>query len=133
LLSSSLTQLDLEDDEVERFTKEQEEALQLLTSLEGIRFLWCNKLQCFPAGLHRLPNLKRLGISYCEAIQSLPKDALPSSLQKLVIINCPAIRSLPKVGELPSSLRELDVSDGNSEELRWQCHKLIGTIPIVRA
>jgi len=38
------------------------------------------------------------------------------------------------VGELPSSLRELDVSDTNSEELRSHCRKLlIGTIPIVRA
>jgi len=155
LLSSSLTDLEFwEDKEVERFTKEQEEALQLLTSLERIRFRHCHKLQCLPAGLHRLPNLKRLDISYCAAIRSLPKDGLPSSLQeleidscpairsvpkeclpsslqKLVIINCPAIRSLPKVDDLPSSLRELDVRD-SSEELRRHCRKLIGTIPIVR-
>jgi len=156
LLSSSLTELDFwGDHEVERFTKEQEEALRLLTSLERIEFCFCNKLQCLPAGLHRLPNLKRLDIHYCAAIQSLPKDGLPSSLQglaisscpairsmpkecipsslqKLVIIDCPAIRSLPKVGDLPSSLRELDVHDRNSEELRRHCRKLIGTIPIVR-
>ena len=156
LLSSSLTELHfLLDKEVERFTKEQEEALLLLTSLECIRFWDCDKLQCLPAGLHRLPNLKRLDISYCAAIRSLPKDGLPSSLQeleidscpairsvpkeclpsslqKLVIINCPAIRSLPKVDDLPCSLRELDVSDRNSEELRRHCRKLIGTIPIVR-
>ncbi|KAG2562699.1 hypothetical protein PVAP13_8KG244033 [Panicum virgatum] len=154
--SSSLTELDFWGDrEVERLTKEQEEALQLLTSLERTRFWHCSLLQCLPAGLHRLPNLKRLVIFHCAAIRSLPKDGLPgslqeleidscpairsmpkeclpSSLQKLVIVNCPAIGSLPKVGDLPSLLRELDVSDRNSEELRRQCRKLIGTIPIVR-
>jgi len=139
---------------VERFTKEQEEALQLLTSLERIRFWGFDKLQRLPAGLHRLSNLKRLYIYNCAAIRSLPKDGLPSSLQeleidscpairsvpkeclpsslqKLVIKNCPAILSLPKVDDLPSSLRELNVSDGNSEELRRHCRKLIGTIAIV--
>jgi len=99
LLSSSVTELDFcNDKEVERFTKEQEEALQLLTSLERILFWWCNKLQRLPAGLHRLSNLKRLHIYHCAAIRSLPKDGLPSSLQKLVIRHCPAIQSLPKVG-----------------------------------
>ena len=140
---------------MERFTKEQEEALLLLTSLETIEFSLCDKLQCLPAGLHRLPNLKRLDIYGCAAIRSLPKDGLPSSLQelvigscpairslpkeclpssllKLVIQYCPAIRSLPKVDDLPSSLRELNVCDRNSEELRRHCRKLIGTIPIVR-
>ncbi|KAK8449726.1 hypothetical protein SEVIR_7G261875v4 [Setaria viridis] len=157
LLSSSLTKLSFSWlKEVERFTKEQEETLQLLTSLESIRFCQCDKLQCLPAGLHRLPNLKSLYIHTCKAICSLPKDGLPgsllelmiyncqgirsihkeclpNSLQKLVIWNCPGIRSLPKVEYLPSSLRELDVGDGNSEELRRHCRKLIGTIPIVRA
>ncbi|CAN6250230.1 unnamed protein product [Urochloa humidicola] len=152
LLSSSLTELRFWDEEVERFTKEQEEALQLLTSLERIKFWFCNKLQCLPAGLHRLPNLKRLDIYRCAAIRSLPKDGLPSSLQefscpavgsipkeclpnslrKLVISSCPVIKSLPKVDDLPSSLQELDVRYSESEELIRQCRKLIGTIPIVR-
>jgi Leucine-rich repeat (LRR) protein len=158
LLSSSLTVLHFfGNKEVERFTKEQEEALQLLTSLESITFWECHKLQCLPAGLHRLPNLKRLlhidgceairslpkdglpnslqelGIYNCPAIRSIPKECLPNSLQKLEIRSCPAIRSLPKVNGLPSSLLQLDASYGNSEELRNQCRKLIGTIPIVRA
>ncbi|KAL6651434.1 hypothetical protein ACP70R_010359 [Stipagrostis hirtigluma subsp. patula] len=135
LLSSSLTQLKFwGDEEVERFTKEQDEALQLLTSLQEIEFLFCEKLQCLPTGLHRLPNLKTLWIHGCQCIRSLPKDCLPSSLQKIVISSCPAIRSLPKVDNLPCSLRELDVCMGNnSDELRRQCRKLIGTIPIVRA
>ncbi|RLM75293.1 disease resistance protein RGA2-like [Panicum miliaceum] len=157
MLSPSLTELDFwGDKEVERFTKEQEEALQLLTSLERIRFCKCDKLQCLPAGLHGLPNLKRLHIFNCAAIRSLPKDGLPSSLQeleinscpairsvpkeclpsslqKLEIISCPAIRSLPKVDDLPSSLRELNVRGSKSEELTRHCRKVVGTIPIVRA
>ncbi|XP_062183969.1 uncharacterized protein LOC133887942 isoform X3 [Phragmites australis] len=124
LLSSSLTRLDfIGDEEVERFTKEQEEALQLLTSLQEIGFWNCNKLQCLPPGLHRLLNLKRLQISNCRAIRSLPKDGLPSSLQELKISYCRAIRSLPKVDNLPSSLRVLDVRYSESEELKRQCRK----------
>ncbi|RCV37834.1 hypothetical protein SETIT_8G093900v2 [Setaria italica] len=156
-LSSSLTELNFSGvKEVERFTKEQEETLQLLTSLERIGFSYCDKLQCLPAGLHRLSNLKRLDIDTCKAICSLPKDGLPGSLQELVINDCqgirsihkeclpnslqkleirrcPGIRSLPKVEYLPISLRELVVGNRNSEELRRHCRKLIGTIPIVRA
>ncbi|CAN6236316.1 unnamed protein product [Urochloa humidicola] len=157
LLASSLTELHFcGDKEVGSFTKEQEEAIQLLTSLESIRFWECDRLQRLPAGLHRLPNLKILDIYECAAIRSLPKDGLPSSLQELEINSCPSIRSipkeylpnslqnlliknclaiksLPKVEDLPSSLRKLVVCDGNSKELRRQCRKFTGTIPIVRA
>uniref|UniRef100_A0A0A9CIW0 NB-ARC domain-containing protein n=1 Tax=Arundo donax TaxID=35708 RepID=A0A0A9CIW0_ARUDO len=89
LLSSSLIELALyggtPDTEVQRFTKEQEEALQLLTSLQELRFWDCKKLQCLPAGLHRLPNHKILKIFGCPAISSLPEDGLPSSLQELYL------------------------------------------------
>ncbi|XP_066340296.1 disease resistance protein RPP4-like isoform X3 [Miscanthus floridulus] len=159
MLSCSLTELEFwgnKEVELERFTKHQEEAFQLLTSLETISFWECNKLQCLPAGLHRLPNLKILELLNCAAMQSLPKDGLPSSLQelriqvcpvirsmpkecipsslqKLTINGCPAIRSLPNVDDLPSSVQQLDVRWSGSEELRRWCRKLIGTIPIVSA
>jgi hypothetical protein len=93
------------NDEVERFTKEQEEALQLLISLQDLHFWGCTNLQCLPAGLHRLTSLKRLEI-----------------------IDCPSIRSLPKDG-LPSSLQELNVRYRNNEKLKQRCRKLKGTIP----
>nr|CAH66836.1 OSIGBa0148A10.13 [Oryza sativa] len=106
LLSSSLTKLVLGwNDEVGRFTKEQEEALQLLISLQDLHFWVCTNLQCLPAGLHRLTSLKRL-----------------------VIIGCPSIRSLPK-GGLPSSLQELDVRASWNEKFKQRCRKLKGTIP----
>jgi len=37
------------------------------------------------------------------------------------------------VNDLPSSLRELNVQRSKSEELRRQCRKLIGIIPVVYA
>ncbi|RCV11226.1 hypothetical protein SETIT_2G169100v2 [Setaria italica] len=171
LFSSSLTSLSILMGDMERFTKEQDEALQFLTSLKRLQ-LYCRKLQCLPAGLQKLANLetlvipgtpaiihslhrgslpdslqellitgggfhlpnslRKLSIYNCSAIRSLPKESLPNSLQELEIDSCPAIRALPK-GGLPSSLQILDVRDGNSEDLRRQCRKLIGTVPVVRA
>ncbi|KAM3370396.1 hypothetical protein ACQJBY_017989 [Aegilops geniculata] len=183
LLSSTLIKLDLGlEKEMKCFTKEQEEALQLLTSLQELRFsasesnsYTLSKLQCLPAGLHKLINLKRLMICACSSIQLLPSlpsslqelviydcyaleslpnslpssleilniygckaikslpDSLPGSLKKLKISGCRTIKSLPRDG-LPSSMLELDVIiNGNSEELRRECRKLKGTIPIVKA
>ena len=105
-------------------------------------------------GLHMLPNLKILRISYCESIRSLPRDGLPSSLQELEIQQCPAMKSLPKEAlpsslqelkisscpailqslhkeALPSSLRELDVSNHEWKD-RMRFSRLKGTIPILR-
>jgi len=157
LFSSTLTMLEIRlSKELERLTKEQEEALSLLTSLQVLVFSpesSIDKLICLPAELHKLINLKRLSIFRCSAIKSLP--SLPSSLQKLHILRCGAIESLPNSlpssleilkidycnaikslpkGGLPSSMRELDVCHkNNSEELKRACRKLTGTIPIIRA
>uniref|UniRef100_A0A0E0CJA9 Uncharacterized protein n=1 Tax=Oryza meridionalis TaxID=40149 RepID=A0A0E0CJA9_9ORYZ len=100
LLSSSLTKLVLGSNrEVERFTKEQEEAFQLLISLQDLKFWTCTNLQCLPAGLHRL-----------------------TSLERLEIFRCPSIRSLPK-GGLPSSLQELDVRESSNEKFKQRMHR----------
>ncbi|TVU15782.1 hypothetical protein EJB05_39320, partial [Eragrostis curvula] len=88
LLSSSLVMLVCFDQETEHFTQEQEEALLHLTSLQKLQFVACDKLQCLPAGLHRLSNLKMLEIRACPAITTLPKDGLPSSLQHLEVYFC---------------------------------------------
>ncbi|CAD6266993.1 unnamed protein product [Miscanthus lutarioriparius] len=131
LLFSSLTIFICTDLKVKSFTEEQE-ALLFVDSLEGIKFICCHNLQSLPERLPRHPNLKRLHILTCGAIQMLPKEGLPSSLQELDIIDCPKIQSLPKVDDLPCSLRYLNVRDSGSEELRRQCRKLINIIPIVQ-
>ncbi|TVU16196.1 hypothetical protein EJB05_39748, partial [Eragrostis curvula] len=125
LLASSLTNLILLVVDVERFTKQQEDALLLLRSIQHLKFNMGNKLQFLPAGLHRLPNLKKLDIWDCGSIRSLPKDIHRSSMQELDISWCPAIRSLPKEG-FPSSLRLLDVSCSESEELRLRIISVYG-------
>ncbi|KAL6851938.1 hypothetical protein ACP4OV_020123 [Aristida adscensionis] len=186
-LFTSITKLTFGwNDEMERFTKEQEEALLSLTLVQEFEIQCCEKLQSLPAGLSglcnlrrleifncqslrsfskdRLPssltelkisfcsslrslpeglselrNLRRLEIAYCSTLRSFPKDGFPSSLTELEISACQSLRSLPK-GKLPSSLQTLDVHDiynihdiYNNEELRKQCRKLRGIIPIVKA
>uniref|UniRef100_A0A8R7RDT2 R13L1/DRL21-like LRR repeat region domain-containing protein n=1 Tax=Triticum urartu TaxID=4572 RepID=A0A8R7RDT2_TRIUA len=106
LLSSSLTNLSFEwNDEMTRFTKEQEEAFQCLTSLQELKFLGYRKLEHLPAGLNKLTNLKRLRIWRCRALRSLPKEGLPSSLE------------------------ELHAEDCGTKELTEHCKRLMGTIP----
>ncbi|XP_037455538.1 uncharacterized protein LOC119325917 [Triticum dicoccoides] len=66
------------------FTEEQEQALQLLTSLKHLKFQDCYNLQFLPQGLRGLSSLKTLQIFGCEKIQCLPtKEGLPASLEKL--------------------------------------------------
>ncbi|KAI4983371.1 hypothetical protein ZWY2020_023863 [Hordeum vulgare] len=71
------------------FTEEQEQALQLLTSLEDLNFQCCENLQSLPQGLRGLFSLKRLYISFCKKIQRLPpKEGLPASLETLYVWDC---------------------------------------------
>jgi hypothetical protein len=108
ILSSSLTHLKLYGHYIrgmERFTKEQEDALHLLASLQDLIIRGFNKLQDLPAGLHKLSNLKRLEVWKCPAVRSLPKDGLPESLEVLDVHWC------------------------CNEELIQQCRGLLGTIP----
>ncbi|KAL6644053.1 hypothetical protein ACP70R_018819 [Stipagrostis hirtigluma subsp. patula] len=132
-LFSSITKLTFGwNGEIERFTKEQQEALQSLSSLQVLEIWSCEKLQSLPAGLSGLSKLKRLRIDSCPAMRSFPKDGLPSSLTELRIEDCLSLRSLPE-GRLPSSLVTLDVWLSKNEDLKKQCRELKGTIPIVKA
>jgi hypothetical protein len=90
-----------------RFEKEQEGALQLLTSLQDLQFECFYKLQCLPTCLHKLHKLKRLQIDYCNRIP-LPEDGLPVSLQ------------------------ELDVRLCNNVKLRQQCRDFIRDHPGIK-
>nr|UBY06997.1 NBS-LRR disease resistance protein [Dasypyrum villosum] len=107
-LSSSLTKLRLYgkgSKGMERFSKEQEDALQLLSSLQELVFWSFNDLQQLPAGLRNLTSLKVLEIRDCRAASSFCNDVLPKSLQELHVKYC------------------------SNEELKQQCRGLVGTIP----
>nr|UBY06988.1 NBS-LRR disease resistance protein [Dasypyrum villosum] len=73
------------DGRTESLTKEQEKALQLLTSLHELGFWWCEGLQSLPQGLHSLSSLKELRVFGCEEIRWMPKEGLPVSLRELQI------------------------------------------------
>ncbi|KAI4986351.1 hypothetical protein ZWY2020_018981 [Hordeum vulgare] len=74
---------------MDRFSKEQEDALQLLSSLHVLEFWNFKDFQQLPAGLRSLTTLKILSVNFCPAVSSLPNDALPDSLEKLYVgYNC---------------------------------------------
>jgi hypothetical protein len=88
-LSATLHELVFHSDwRTEKFTEEQDEALQLLTSLQNLKFINCRALQSLPQGLYRLPSLKELQIWGPHKIRSLPKEGLPDSLRVLSIYKC---------------------------------------------
>jgi hypothetical protein len=92
------------DNLVESFTEEQEQALQLLTSLNDFWFIDCRALQYLPQGLHRLSSLKELIIKSCKKIQSLSsKEGLSTSLQELQVWDCS-----PELTEEANRLKETD-------------------------
>uniref|UniRef100_A0A453LWG8 NB-ARC domain-containing protein n=1 Tax=Aegilops tauschii subsp. strangulata TaxID=200361 RepID=A0A453LWG8_AEGTS len=70
-LSSSLTKLKLHGyghEGMERFSKEQEDALQLLSSLQKLEFRHFRHLQQIPAGLCNLTSLKKLDVYDCSEV-----------------------------------------------------------------
>ena len=90
-LSATLRELWFWNDwRLESFTEEQDQALQLLTSLQGLNFDDCRVLRSLPQGLHRFSTLEDLGILRSHKIRSLPKvnKGLPDSLESLQIENC---------------------------------------------
>jgi hypothetical protein len=129
LLATTLLTLYFHSDRrVESFTEEEENALQLLTSLRVLAFWHCPGLPSLPQGLQSLSSLFRLSVRDCAQIQSLPTwEGLPTSLTWLEVKSCPGIRSLPK-GEIPTSLRDLKVIEC-SPELNEEAEKLQATCP----
>jgi hypothetical protein len=86
------------------FTEEQEQALQLLTSLQHLEFRTCLNLQSLPRVLRGLFSLKGLVIYSCEKILSLPpKEGLPTSLEERQVLFCS-----PEVTEQAKKLEEAD-------------------------
>ncbi|KAF8649669.1 hypothetical protein HU200_064209 [Digitaria exilis] len=69
-----------------RLTDEQERALQLLTSLQELRFEGWSHVEDFPVGLHSLPSLKKL--VFAGGLSRLLEKDLPPSLEELEIRYC---------------------------------------------
>ncbi|VAH11004.1 unnamed protein product [Triticum turgidum subsp. durum] len=87
-LSATLHTLQFHCDEgAKGFTEEQENALQLLTSLKKLEFNCCKVLQSLPQGLHHLSSLKELKVVGCPEFRCLPvpEDGFPTSLQVLCL------------------------------------------------
>ncbi|KAL6326860.1 hypothetical protein AAG906_012135 [Vitis piasezkii] len=81
--------------------------------LEYLEIEECPSLICFPKG--RLPTtLRRLFISNCENLVSLPEYIHVCALEQLIIERCPSLIGFPK-GELPPTLKKLWI---------WGCEKL---------
>nr|UBY07582.1 NBS-LRR disease resistance protein [Dasypyrum villosum] len=90
-LSATLLTLTISSDQrVESLTAEEEEALQLLTSLKTLYFQCCPGLPSLPQGLHSISSLSILKVHDCPEIRSLPKMGLPSSLGWIEIKECSA-------------------------------------------
>ncbi|XP_071674591.1 uncharacterized protein [Lolium perenne] len=104
-LAGTLYKLEFSHDNlVKSFTEEQEQALQLLISLQELTFDSCSALQSLPEGLHHIPSLRKLEISFWDRIQLLPpKEGLPASLQILQVRYCSS-----ELTELANKLKETD-------------------------
>ncbi|XP_048559208.1 disease resistance protein RGA2-like isoform X2 [Triticum urartu] len=91
---TSLTHLEFCSRSVEQresfvnLTGEQERGLQLLTSLQELRFRHYPNLLSLPENLHSLTSLERLSICHCQSITRLPDMGLPPSLRDLVLFYC---------------------------------------------
>uniref|UniRef100_A0A8R7VB03 NB-ARC domain-containing protein n=2 Tax=Triticum urartu TaxID=4572 RepID=A0A8R7VB03_TRIUA len=89
LLAATLQELSFwYDKRVESLTDGEENALQLLTSLQHLSFVECQGLPSLPQRLHDLSSLKKLEVIRCAKIRSLPKEGIPNSLKELVIVDC---------------------------------------------
>ncbi|URE36352.1 hypothetical protein MUK42_13154 [Musa troglodytarum] len=73
------------------FTVEQEEWLQQLPSLEELQFACSEELLSLPANLANISSIKKLEISSCPKIKSLPENGLPMLLKELIISKCPSL------------------------------------------
>ncbi|TVU33345.1 hypothetical protein EJB05_25156, partial [Eragrostis curvula] len=102
-LSAALGKLEFFSDRmIERFTEDQEKALELLTNLEELTFSYCSSLESLPEVLHCLCSLKKLSICDSPKIQRLPEHGFPTSLKFLSVKSC-CNEFQTKVSELKQS------------------------------
>ncbi|AES69687.1 putative P-loop containing nucleoside triphosphate hydrolase, leucine-rich repeat domain, L [Medicago truncatula] len=89
-----------------------------LSSLKRLEFEYCQQLESLPENY--LPSsLKELTIRDCKQLKSLPEDSLPSSLKSLELFECEKLESLPE-DSLPDSLKELHIEECPLLEERYK-------------
>uniref|UniRef100_A0A0E0E559 NB-ARC domain-containing protein n=1 Tax=Oryza meridionalis TaxID=40149 RepID=A0A0E0E559_9ORYZ len=86
---TSLKKLTIHSDfRVTSLSRQQVQALLLLTSLQDLGFIQCCNLHSLPSELHKIYTLKQLEIDSCPCVESLPNNGLPEKLEKLIIRGC---------------------------------------------
>ncbi|XP_028120142.1 putative adenylate cyclase regulatory protein [Camellia sinensis] len=93
----------------EGLKKQQHEGLPCMTRLECLTIYWCGILKKLPQDLHTYTSLGVLRICNCASLISFPMKGLPSMLRELGVSGCDALESLPELMTL-NNLQELKVS-----------------------
>ncbi|CAL5379516.1 unnamed protein product [Camellia sinensis] len=90
--------------------EQQHEGLPCMTRLEYLTIEECGMLKKLPQDLHTYTSLGVLRICNCASLISFPMKGLPSMLRELGVSMCNALESLPELMTL-NNLQELEVSE----------------------
>ncbi|AES69596.1 FNIP repeat protein [Medicago truncatula] len=91
--------------------------LRHLSSLQSLCFLFCQQLETLPENC--LPSsLKSLEFYDCKKLESLPEDSLPESLKELYIDGCPLLEERYKRKEHWSKIAHIPVISINYKEIK---------------
>ncbi|XP_073004940.1 disease resistance protein RGA2-like [Typha latifolia] len=74
--------------DIVEFSAQHEVWFEQLTSLEELEFSDCHNLRSLPSTLASLSSMKKLTLSNCPCIDSLPEYGLPSMLEELHLFRC---------------------------------------------
>ncbi|CAL5380195.1 unnamed protein product [Camellia sinensis] len=114
-----------EDEDVENEGQHQQEGVPSMVRLEYLSIDECKKLEKLPRGLHTFTSLREMHIMWCPSLVSFSETGFPPSLRRLVITECKALRSLPGWTAHDSNLEELLITNCDDlESLReeWVHH-----------
>ncbi|KAL7234859.1 hypothetical protein ACSBR1_018344 [Camellia fascicularis] len=97
-----------EQEKGEGSKKQQHEGLPCMTRLEYLTIKECGMLKKLPQDLHTYTSLGVLRICDCASLISFPMKGLPSMLRELGVSGCDALESLPELMTL-NNLQKLNV------------------------
>ncbi|KAH9684353.1 putative disease resistance RPP13-like protein 1 [Citrus sinensis] len=90
---------------------QQQQLCELSCRLEYLGLSYCEGLVKLPQSSLSLSSLREIYICYCSSLVSFPEVALPSKLKKIRISSCDALKSLPEAWmcDTNSSLEILEI------------------------